>query len=243
VPRYAPVRVACVVSRARAIPKSETFARPFSSSRMLCGFMSRWTTPRPWAWASPAQTSSPTLARSAAGSGPARVYKRLQVPAGEVFHDDVGDLPPVQKVLPRVVDLHDAGVREPRRGAALATEAHPDVRIAVQGLQDLHGHGPVQDLVAAEIDPRHAAPTDLALQNEPVCEPLHARDYRLRWERCRTTPFGARARVCLTARMVRRIPWSEGGRRRGHRRKESINVLYERTLEGWQLRLEDDPLP
>jgi len=99
----------------------------------------------------------------------ARVYKRLQVPAGEVFHDDVGDLPPVQKVLPRVVDLHDAGVREPRRGAALATEAHPDVRIAVQGLQDLHGHGPVQDLVAAEIDPRHAAPTDLALQNEPVC--------------------------------------------------------------------------
>src|SRR5918998_466021 len=116
------------------------------------------------------------------GQGTARVDKLLQVAAGEVLHDDVGDLRAVEVPLPRVVDLDDVRVGEPGGRAPLAPEADADVRVAVHGLQHLHGHGPVEYLVAAEKDAGHTTRTYLTLQREPVCKPHHARDYK--GERC-----------------------------------------------------------
>nr|WP_246196382.1 hypothetical protein [Aquisphaera giovannonii] len=52
----------------RASPKSSSFTRPAgASSQMLAGLTSRWTSPAPWATASPAAISRPI--RSAARIG------------------------------------------------------------------------------------------------------------------------------------------------------------------------------
>src|SRR5215210_3538333 len=47
---------------------------------MLCGFMSRWITPLAWAWASPAETSAPSLASSSLGRGPFSSIKSFKSP-------------------------------------------------------------------------------------------------------------------------------------------------------------------
>ncbi|MEJ7840614.1 MAG: hypothetical protein WKF95_02500 [Rubrobacter sp.] len=83
------------------------------------------------------------------GQGAAPVHERLQVPARRVLHDDVGDLTPVQEVLPRVVDLNDVGVGEPGRRATLAAEKGARLLVVEVGVQDLDGHRTVENLVAA----------------------------------------------------------------------------------------------
>ena len=58
---------------------------------------------------------------------PLGVYEALEVPAGNVLHDDVRRVAPVKLGLSGVVDLNDVRVREPGGGAPLALETLGDV--------------------------------------------------------------------------------------------------------------------
>ena len=65
---------------ARANPKSVSRTRPPSSTRMLAGFTSLWTSPRAWAAASPAATAAPTRATSRGGTGSPGRSRSARVP-------------------------------------------------------------------------------------------------------------------------------------------------------------------
>jgi hypothetical protein len=67
---------------ARAMPKSVTFTSPDSVMRMLCGFMSRWITPRSWAAHSASAICSATAAAVRAGIAPVLMILSFSVPPG-----------------------------------------------------------------------------------------------------------------------------------------------------------------
>ena len=64
-PTICPVEVSSVSpDRSLPIPKSVTFETSPSVSRMFAGLMSRWITPRSWAWARASATSATIRTRS-----------------------------------------------------------------------------------------------------------------------------------------------------------------------------------
>jgi hypothetical protein len=64
-------------------------------------------------------------------------------------------------------------MREPGSGATLTSKASTDLRVLKALPQDLDGHGPVQDLVPAQKDPRHATRPYLAFKHKPAVEASH----------------------------------------------------------------------
>lgn len=67
-----PVNAVACPSRARAIPKSMTFAEPAAVTMTLAGLMSRWTRPRSWPAASASRISAVNRSASASGRPPRR---------------------------------------------------------------------------------------------------------------------------------------------------------------------------
>jgi hypothetical protein len=105
-----------------AIPKSVTSARPVpASSRMLSGFTSRWTMPRPCAYASAHATSRSTRVRVGGRERPAGAQPLAQRLAFHVAHHEEDEPAP----LAHAVDGDDVRVREAGGGARLAQEPLP----------------------------------------------------------------------------------------------------------------------
>jgi hypothetical protein len=46
----------------------------------------------------------------------------------------------------------------------------------MDGVEQLHGHGTVQNLITSQKDAGHASRAQFVLQDEPVCKPDHARE-------------------------------------------------------------------
>ena len=67
---------------ARAMPKSVTFALPASSSITLCGFRSRWMTPRRWAKLAALRIWMPMSMTATWSSGPCSAMTSLSVRPG-----------------------------------------------------------------------------------------------------------------------------------------------------------------
>ena len=65
--------------------------------------------------------------------GTAFLYLLAEVPARDVFHDDVGNFAPIQIVFPSIVDLNDIGMGETGRGTAFTPESNPNVRLLGPG--------------------------------------------------------------------------------------------------------------
>ena len=75
------------------------------------------------------------------------------------------------KLRPRLVveaeveDLHDVGVHEPRGGERLAAEARDEARVLGQVLgEQLDRHVALQPRIERELDRRHAAHAEAALE-------------------------------------------------------------------------------
>src|SRR5919107_2022640 len=100
----------------------------------------------------------------------APIHQILEVAAGNVLHDYVGDHATFELVLAGVEDPDDVGVGEPGCGPPLALEAQTDLGVFWIRFYDLDGHGPVEHLVAAEKDAGHPARAELAHEHEPVPE-------------------------------------------------------------------------
>jgi hypothetical protein len=77
-----PVLVMVEEDAALAMPKSVTFTSPDSVMRMLCGFMSRWITPRSWAARRASAIWSATAAAVRAGNAPLLMIRSFRVPPG-----------------------------------------------------------------------------------------------------------------------------------------------------------------
>jgi hypothetical protein len=77
-----PVFVIVDDDAARAMPKSVTFTSPESVIRMLCGLISRCTTPLLWATWSASAIWSATSAAVRAGNAPRRMMWSFKVPPG-----------------------------------------------------------------------------------------------------------------------------------------------------------------
>jgi hypothetical protein len=80
---------------------------------------------------------------------------------------------PAQHVLAGVVDGDDVRVGEPGRHAALAAEEGARLLVVEVGVQDLDGHGPVEDLVAAQEDAGHSTRSELPDEHEPPPKAVH----------------------------------------------------------------------
>ena len=80
--------------------------------------------------------------------------------AADVGHGE----PELPVVLARVVDRADVGVLQPRRRRDLAAEALDVHAGADLGPEQLEGDGPVVAQVVGEVDGRHSAPAELALE-------------------------------------------------------------------------------
>ena len=104
---------------ARAIPKSVTFAWSSSSTITLCGFRSRWITPRRWAKRAALRICIVMSIARTGSSGASSRISCLSVRPGEVLHRDVVGV----VELAAVVDADDVGVLQPGRGLGLAAEA------------------------------------------------------------------------------------------------------------------------
>src|SRR6266516_1391222 len=88
---------------------------------------------------------------------PARLQHRPQGLAVDQLHDDEGQA----ALLTGVVDRHDVGVGEPRRGAGLAVELLAEVAVAGElGAGDLERDDPVELPVVRPVDGRHPALRD-----------------------------------------------------------------------------------
>src|SRR5215204_7037019 len=108
------------------------------------------------------------------GERPAPVHEVLEVSPGDVLHNDVGDLAPVELVFARVEDPDYVGMGESGRSASLAPKAQTGLRVVGIGVHDLYGDGTVEHLVAAEEDTGHPARSELAEEHEPVSEASHS---------------------------------------------------------------------
>ncbi len=89
---------------------------------------------------------------------PALVHDGSQraIPVEELHDDEV-----VTVIAARVVDVHEAGVRDRCGRPCLAEEAIDERRIVdVRRREDLDGHVPVEPLVTRPVDARHAAASD-----------------------------------------------------------------------------------
>src|SRR5881398_3434834 len=144
----------------RAMPKSDTNARPVAaSSRILSGFTSRCTTPRSCACASAHPTSRSSRAASLGGSGPrARTAAQLSHP--NIVPTFAGD------ELSDVEDGHDVGVGQLRCGPRLDQEAL--ARDRVDGLrreQQLDSDPALEAQLACEEHHTHAASAKAALEH------------------------------------------------------------------------------
>ncbi len=77
-------------------------------------------------------------------------------------------------VLADLVDLHDAGMPQPRQRLRLGAEAGPlPVPGRLAGANHLQGHQPLQRCLASLVDDTHAAPADLF--HHLVARQLHRR--------------------------------------------------------------------
>ena len=95
---------------------------------------------------------------------------RARLPV-DVLHDD--EVARGLVVEPEVEHLHDVGVHEPRGGQRLAAEARDEARVLRQVLgEQLDGHVALQPRVERELDRRHAADAEAALQAVAVSEEL-----------------------------------------------------------------------
>ena len=89
--------------------------------------------------------------------------------AVDVLHDD--EVAPRARIAPRVVDLDDVGVLEAGGRLRLAAEARDEGLVLGQVLgQQLDGHPPLEHLVHREVDRRHPAGA------EPALDAVAARD-------------------------------------------------------------------
>ena len=119
---------------ARAMPKSASSAWP-PSSRMFSGLMSRWITPRPWAYCSASATSRVMRSASSRGSCFSRSSRCAQRFAFHVRHHVVE----AGLVLAGIVERQDMRVVERGGGLDLGEEAvHADGGGEL-GAQDLDG--------------------------------------------------------------------------------------------------------
>ena len=138
------------------MPKSVIFTRPFLSSRMFSGLMSRWTMPSLCANWSASQICG-TIASACSGVSRPALLDLPQVPAIHVFHHQV-----VQRArLPEIMHRDDVRMVQARQGAGFAVEPLGKARVAGRGRrQDLQRHQPVQAGLARLIDGAHAALAD-----------------------------------------------------------------------------------
>ena len=148
-------------STTRAMPKSISFAcgSP-SQTSTFCGLMSRWTTPREWAWSSASQRSAPTSATSRSESSPSR----LSAPQGLAL-DQLGDQVGAAVLLAELVEGDDAGVVEAGGGLRLAHDPLPGL---LARLDHLDRDVALEAGVPGPVDGAEAAAAELALDLEPV---------------------------------------------------------------------------
>ena len=137
-----------------AMPKSATLARPCSSSRTLAGLMSRWMMPRSWAKAS----ASDLRAHGAAvrlGEPPLLLEPVVEGAAGGVLHEEVPGL----AVALDAVERQDAVAgAELGGGAGLPCDLAEGLLVVGHlRREDLDGDLHVEQGVAAQVDPPHAA--------------------------------------------------------------------------------------
>ena len=135
------------------MPKSVIFTRPFLSSRIFSGLMSRWTMPSSCANCSASQICG-TMASASFGRKPARPLQLAQVRAVHKFHDEK-----LQSArLAKIMHGDDVGMDQPGQRARFAVEPLGKTR-AARGLrrQDFQRHQPVQRRLARLIDRAHAA--------------------------------------------------------------------------------------
>ena len=110
------------------------------------------------------------LARQLDGLVRGHAAQLAECPAGHVLHHDVR--PPVLRFT-GVVDADHVRVREPRRQPRLAQEPLAEGGVAGQVFgEQLERYRPMQLLVLREVDGRHAAVAERAL--EPVAAALHS---------------------------------------------------------------------
>ena len=149
-------RSACPLRDMRAMPKSETFARPSSSKRMLAGFRSRWMSPCSCACASPAATSAAIVPRLGVRQRAALAETLLERAARQVLEDH--ERPPALASV--VVETADVRMRQRGDGPRLALEA---LRIGV-GAEELERDRTSELRVGCEPDLGHRPGAQLLLQ-------------------------------------------------------------------------------
>ena len=101
-----------------ANPKSATFTRPWRSSRMFSGLMSRWTIPWSWAYCSASQICG-TMASASRGDNPPGFEQMPQVHPVHELHEE--EEQPVG--LAELVERDDAGMIELGQRLGFAGEA------------------------------------------------------------------------------------------------------------------------
>ena len=123
-----------MVSIARAMPKSVSFTRPSSRTRMLAGFTSRWTTPASWAVPS-ASAAWPRIDRTGLGLHRTLLADdRRQGQPLDDLHHQVGEV----VVLAVVEDGGDVGVQEGSGVEGLVAEPlREDLLVVGVGAHDL----------------------------------------------------------------------------------------------------------
>ena len=190
----------------RATPKSVSLATPApscgrSGTITLPGLTSRWTTPRPCAWASASHSATPTRSTSRSDSSPSRMQLGQRAPAHEL-----GDQVDGLVVAPGLVEGDDPRVRQARRGARLALGARRHRGVVHRDALDRDGA--LEVLVLGQPHDAEAARADLA--HEPVAAehaPRVAAGARGRarrwrpWARRRSSPppWLRRPAACLLA--------------------------------------------
>ena len=172
-----------VESRARAMPKSASFAVPSWVTSTFEGLTSRCTMPAACAAAS----ASATCARSAAASSGSRPPDVLgqhgEVGAVDVLHHQ----PLLVPLADEVEHGHDVGVVELGGQLGLALGPHQVRRGAVGEQSDaLDGHLTTEHLVVGQPDRAHAALADLASQHVAAAD-------RPRWS-CSSEPSSGHSR-------------------------------------------------
>ena len=161
-PTTSPAAVSAAASARWATPKSISLARGSASSITctFCGLMSRWTTPREWAWSSASQRSAPISPISRSESSPSWA----SAGQGRAL-DQLGDEQRVAVLLPHLVEGDDAGMVEAGRGLGLAQD--PAAGLAPL-LDRLHRDRALEPAVPGLVDDAEAAAADAALDQEPV---------------------------------------------------------------------------
>ena len=140
------------------------------------GLTSRWTTPRPCAWASASHSATPTRTTSRSDSSPSLEERAERSPAHQLGDEVDGVV-----VAPGLVQRDDPGVREPRGRLRLALG--PRARRGVVRRDPLDGDDAVEALVVREPHDAEAAGAEaphepVAIEDEPraLAVPVHDPD-------------------------------------------------------------------